>query len=54
LQGTVSPGWLWQRQGRQEGTQQRLAEMHGWFSEEFDTPDFMKARELLEELSRNQ
>jgi len=28
-----------------------LAEIYGWFTEGFDTPDLKKAKELLEELS---
>ena len=28
-----------------------LAEIYGWFTEGFDTPDLLEARALLEELS---
>jgi hypothetical protein len=28
-----------------------LAEIHGWFTEGFDTPDLKEGRALLEELS---
>jgi hypothetical protein len=30
-----------------------LAEIYGWFTEGFDTPDLQEARALLEELSRS-
>ena len=30
-----------------------LAEVYGWFTEGFDTPDLQEAKTLLEELSRN-
>ncbi len=30
---------------------QRLAEIYGWFTEGFDTPDLKEARRLLEEMS---
>jgi tetratricopeptide (TPR) repeat protein len=42
--------WL-KRQGRSEEARQRLAEIYGWFSEGFETPDLQEARALLEELS---
>jgi predicted ATPase len=32
---------------------QMLAEVYGWFTEGFDTPDLREAKALLEELSRN-
>jgi hypothetical protein len=30
-----------------------LAEVYGWFTEGFDTPDLQEAKALLEELSRS-
>jgi len=30
-------GWLWQKQGKQEKARQILAEIYGWFTEEFET-----------------
>jgi predicted ATPase len=44
---------LLQRQGRREEARQMLAEIYGWFTEGFGTPDWQEARALLEELSRN-
>ena len=42
---------LWQRQGKQETARQLLAEIYGWFTEGFDTPDLQDARDLLEALA---
>jgi hypothetical protein len=42
---------LWQEQGKREEARRMLAEIYGWFSEGFDTPDLKEARVLLEELS---
>jgi hypothetical protein len=40
-----------QVQGRREAARQRLAEIYGWFTDGFDTPDLQDAKALLEELS---
>jgi predicted ATPase len=53
LRATVSLCRLWQKQGRVDEARQTLAEIYGWFTEGFDTPDLKEARALLEELSRN-
>jgi predicted ATPase len=53
LRATVSLCHLWQEQGRMDEARQTLAEIYGWFTEGFDTPDLQVARALLEELSRN-
>jgi predicted ATPase len=42
---------LWQRQGKQKEAHQMLLEIHGWFTEGFDTKDLQEANALLEELS---
>ena len=42
---------LWQGQGKREEARQMLAEVYGWFTEGFDTPDLKEAKALLEELS---
>jgi predicted ATPase len=47
----VSLSRLWQRQGRREEARQRLAEIYGWFTEGFDTPDLQEAGAMLTELS---
>jgi adenylate cyclase len=51
LRAAVSLSRLWQRQGRRKEARQVLAEVYGWFTEGFDTPDLLEAKILLEELS---
>jgi len=51
LRATMSLCRLWQKQGKDEEARQILAEIYGWFSEGFDTPDLKEAKALLEELS---
>jgi len=51
LRATVSLCLLWQEQGRGEEARRRLAEIYGWFTEGFETPDLQEARALLDELS---
>jgi predicted ATPase len=53
LRATVSLARLWQEQGRVDEARQMLAEVYGWFTEGFDTPDLQEAKALIEELSRN-
>ncbi|NIO71040.1 MAG: AAA family ATPase [Anaerolineae bacterium] len=53
LRATVSLARLWQEQGKREEARQMLAEIYGWFTEGFDTPDLQEAKALLEELSRS-
>ena len=53
LRATVSLCRLWQEQGRMDEARQMLAEIYGWFTEGFDTPDLQEAKALLEELSRS-
>jgi len=53
LRATVSLCRLWQEQGRMDEARQMLAQIYGWFTEGFDTPDLQEARALLEGLSRN-
>ena len=42
---------LWQSQGRTTAARGLLAEVYGWFTEGFDTPDLQEAKALLTELS---
>jgi hypothetical protein len=42
---------LLQVQGKREEARQLLAEIYGWFTEGFDTPDLKDAKALLAELS---
>lgn len=51
LRATVSLCRLWQQQGKREEARQLLAEVYGWFTEGFDTPDLKEAKALLVELS---
>ena len=40
-----------QKQGKKDEARRILAEIFGWFTEGFDTPDLKEAKVLLEELS---
>jgi adenylate cyclase len=51
LRSTLSLARLWQRQGKCAKARQLLAEVYGWFTEGFDTPDLQEAKALLEALS---
>jgi predicted ATPase len=51
LRATVSLCRLLQSQGRGEEGRQILAEVYGWFTEGFDTPDLREANALLDALS---
>jgi len=51
LRAAVSLGRLWQRQGKRQEAARLLAEIHGWFTEGFDTVDLMEAKSLLDRLS---
>ena len=50
LRATVSLCRLWQAQGRIDEARQMLAEIYGWFTEGFDTPDLREAEALLREI----
>ncbi len=51
LRATTSLARLWQTQGKREEARQMLAEIYGWFTEGFDTPDLTEAKALIDELS---
>jgi adenylate cyclase len=51
LQAAMSLARLWQREGRRAEAHELLSEIHGWFTEGFDTPDLREAKSLLDELS---
>ena len=51
LRTAISLARLWQKQGKITEAQDLLAEIYGWFTEGFDTPDLIDAKALLEELS---
>jgi predicted ATPase len=44
---------LWQQQERREEARQLLTEVHGWFTEGFDTPDLKDIEALLKELTQS-
>ena len=48
LRAAVSLSRLYRQQGRPAETRPLLAEVHGWFTEGFDTPDLQEAKALLE------
>jgi predicted ATPase/DNA-binding SARP family transcriptional activator len=48
LRATTTLARLWQRQGKQEEAREALAEIYGWFTQGFETPDLIEARALLE------
>jgi predicted ATPase len=47
LRAATSLSWLWQQQGRNAAAHELLAEVHGWFTEGFNTPDLQEAQVLL-------
>jgi predicted ATPase len=51
LRATVSLARLWQAQGRHAEAYARLAEIYGWFTEGFGTPDLQEAKALLDSLA---
>ena len=50
LRAVMSLARLWESQGKREQAREWLAEIYGWFTEGFDTPDLEDARGLLESL----
>jgi len=50
LRAALSLARLWQEQGKRGEARQLLAELYGWFTEGFDTPDLQAAKALLGEL----
>ena len=50
LRTAMSLSRLWHQQGKKDDARRMLAEIYGWFTEGFDTPDLQEARALLEEL----
>ena len=47
LRAAMSLSRLWHQQGQRAQARQLLAEMYGWFTEGFNTPDLQEARALL-------
>jgi len=52
LRATTSLARLLANQGRREESRSMLAEIYGWFTEDFDTADLKEAQALLYELSK--
>jgi predicted ATPase len=50
LHAALSLARLWQDQGKRAAARQLLAEIYGWFTEGFDTPDLQETKALLNEL----
>jgi predicted ATPase len=48
LRAAMSLSRLWQKQGKQEEAHQLLADIYGWFTEGFGTPDLQEAKALLQ------
>jgi predicted ATPase len=51
LRAVTSLSRLWQQHGKRTEAYQLLAEIYGWFTEGFDTPDLQDAKALLEALA---
>jgi predicted ATPase len=51
LRATTSLARLWQSQDKRQDAYDLLAPVYEWFSEGFDTADFMDAKQLLAKLS---
>ena len=51
LRAATSLGRLWQQQDKRAEARLLLAEVYGWFTEGFDTPDLREAQALLDELA---
>jgi predicted ATPase len=51
LRAVTSLARLLAQRGRRDDARAMLAEIYGWFTEGFDTPDLKDAKALLEELN---
>jgi predicted ATPase len=50
LRAATSLSRLWQQQGKRDAARCLLAEIYGWFTEGFETPDLRAAQARLAEL----
>jgi len=50
LRAAMSLSRLWQQRGKKTQAKKMLVEVYNWFTEGFDTPDFIEAKELLDKL----
>ena len=51
LRAAISLCRLWHQQGKSAEAYHLLAPIYGWFTEGFDTPDLIEAKQLLDELA---
>ena len=51
LRAAMSLARLWQQQGQRAAAHALLADIHGWFTEGFDTADLREAERLLAALA---
>jgi predicted ATPase len=51
LRATISLARLLTEQDRRDEARAMLAEIYGWFTEGFDTPDLKDAKQLLDQLT---
>ncbi len=51
LRTSTSLARLWQSQGKRQEAYEMLAPVYAWFTEGFDTKDFLEAKALLDELA---
>jgi predicted ATPase len=50
LRAALSLSRLWHQHGQRQAARALLAEIYGWFTEGFDTPDLQEAQAVLAEL----
>jgi predicted ATPase len=51
LRATTSLAQLLTKQGRRDEARTMLADIYGWFTEGFDTPDLKDAKALLDDMA---
>jgi hypothetical protein len=51
LEAVKRLAYLWQRQGKTWQAREKLQEVYDWFTDGFDTPMLIEARELLKDLA---
>jgi predicted ATPase len=52
LRATITVARMLAEQGKRDEARTMLAEIYGWFTEGFDTPDLKDAKALLDELGK--
>ncbi len=51
LRAATSLAGIWQAQGKKDETKKVLTPVYEWFTEGFDTPDLIQAKELFDQLT---